>query len=124
MKLTEIVYYCTENKVCESEFIEVSPLCRLYYLPTQGYDIGGGFDFCGLTIEDNHYSHPDYKGWDGDVNYFFSGGGVLDGVRHMFMSCDDEMDRGYQNYPDLELIIIFFTELKKLENKYCSDFFE
>lgn len=114
MKVTDIKYYCTEYNVCDSEYIKITDDCRLYYLPTPDYDIGGGFMFCGLTSDN----------WDGDVNYFFSGSGVFDGVRHMFMSNDEQMDRGYQNYPVLSTIIDFFTELNKLEIKYCSDMFE
>jgi len=114
MKLNELKYYCTEYLVCESDFIEISKLCRLYYKSEPDYDERGGFMFCGLTI---NYGFT----WNEDVNYFFSGSGVVDGVRHMFMSCDDEMDRGYQNYPDLELIIKFFQQLRELERKYCPE---
>jgi len=116
MKLNEIKYYCTEYMVCESQFIEITGYCRLYYLPQPDYDERGGFMFCGLTVD-----CIDGYSWENDVNYFFSGSGVFDGVRYMFMSCDDEMDRGYQNYPNLDMIIKFFIELRKLECKYCPE---
>lgn len=115
MKLIDLKYYCTDYLVWGTHYIEISSTCRLYYFPEPGYDERGGFMFCGLTIDNPNT-------WElGDVNYFFSGSGVFDGVRHMFMSCDDEMDRGYQNYPDLELIIKFFQELRKLECIYCPE---
>ena len=115
MKLKDVKYYCTENLVWQSCLIQISPQCRLYYLPVPNYDNRNGFDFCGLTIDYNQNWETD------DVNYFFSGSGVFDGVRHMFMSCDDEMDRGYQNYPDLELIIKFFQQLRELERVFCPE---
>lgn len=114
MNFNELKYYCTEYLVCKSECIIIDSHCRLYYKPQPDYDDRGGFMFCGLT-SDSLFED------DNDVCYFFSGDGVFDGVRHMFMSCDDEMNRGYQNYPNLDLIIQFFTELRKLECKYCPE---
>ena len=101
---------------------------RLYFKPYDHYDScmldectnKHGFKFAAIE----HVSRPcDEEIWgnNNEVQFLFVGVAYFDGIRHLHFGTEQNEIFGYMNYPRIEQLIDIFTEVRKLELKFCNE---
>jgi len=95
--------------------IDTSSLCKLYYKPFKKQD--GFIFYCTEAIawEIDDITNIQY------IKVLFHGRAYYDGVRHLYIGHTLSENEGYLYCPNIEYITQFFTQLQKLEKKYCKE---
>lgn len=91
------------------------------FLHRKGCEEKHGFDFAAVEWISSNAEHNDIWANDTEVSFLFNGIAMFDGVRHMYLGCDQNEVFGYVNYPNLEILIDILKEIRKLEIEFCRE---
>lgn len=90
---------------------------RIYYKPDKDKELKYGFFF--YCVEAVAWEADSEKpiGW----KCIFHGIARFDGIRHFYLGDIQTFNDCYLYYPDLDIMISFLQELKKLEKEFCDE---
>lgn len=107
------------------DYIEIRENVRLYYerIIYDNPEDKAGFEF--IAVECNGWTCDGKNEYNfspkSTVEILISGIAYFDGIRHLYVGDEKSGNYGYLYYTNLVILKELFTELRKLEEKFCDE---